>query len=377
MTKRLIIVLIGLAVVFGGIFGFKWFVNQQMTAFFDNMPTPPVAVSTAKADTSAWRMTIPAVGSLRAVNGVQVASEVPGKIENIAFESGQTVARGDLLVQLDTSTDRAELDALQAQLALAQADLKRQRELRRRQTNSQADFDAAVAQARQLEAQIASQQARIDKKSIRAPFAGTVGIRQVDLGEFVSAGTPVVSLQQLSPMLVDFTLPEQHLDAIAVGQPLEIRVDSAPDTVIAGHVTAIDPQVAEATRNFAVQGRVDNADRRLRPGQFARIQVVEPDGARSLVTLPSTAITYNPYGDSVYVVTDGEAGEGGQRAKIASRKFVEIGPRRGDQVAVLSGIEAGTEVVTAGQLKLRNGSVLNINNETQPANSANPSPANQ
>lgn len=377
MTKRLIIVLLALAVVFGGIFGFKWFVNMQMTAFFDNMPSPPVAVTTATAEETAWRSTIAAVGSLRAVNGVDVAAEVPGKVESIAFDSGQTVARGDLLIQLDTSTDRAELAALQAQLELARADLKRQRELRRRQTNSQADLDAAVAQARQLEAQIASQQARIDKKSIRAPFDGEVGIRQVDLGEFVAAGAPVVSLQQLAPILVDFTLPEQRLGQVRVGQPLEIRVDNVPDAVFDGRVTALDPAVSQATRNFAVQARVENAARQLRPGQFARLRLVQPGGERALITLPNTAITYNPYGDSVYVVADGEPGEDGKRPQIAQRKFVKVGPQRGDQVAILSGIEAGTQVVTAGQLKLRNGSTLTINNETQPADSANPSPANK
>ncbi|MBV60272.1 efflux RND transporter periplasmic adaptor subunit [Abyssibacter profundi] len=376
MTKRLIIVLLGLGLVFGGIFGFKAFMNAQMTKYFANMQPPPVTVTTTVAEESVWEPTIPAVGTLRAVNGVMVSAELPGVVENIAFDSGQRVQRGDLLVQLDTSTDRAQLAALEAQLRLARSDLQRQNELRRRGTNAQADLDAAKANAAQLEAQIESQKATIAKKAIKAPFDGEVGIRRVDIGQYVAAGTGIVSLQQLDPILVDFTLPEQRLGEIETGQIVRLTVSSASETAFTGHITAIEPSVDQATRNFAVEARVDNVSRRLRPGQFARLDVVLPQIER-FVTLPATAITYNPYGDSIYRVDAGEAGEDGQASQIANRVFVELGERRGDQVAVLSGVSPGEEIVTSGQLKLRNGSRLNINNKVQPDNSPNPTPANK
>ena len=391
MKKRLIIVLIGLGVVFGIVFGLRGFVDQMMTSYFENRQEPPVTVSTIMAEEQVWEPTIPTVGSLRAVNGVTVAAELAGVVENIAFDSGQSVQRGDLLVQLDTSTDRAELSARQAQLRLAQSELKRQGELRRRGTNAQADLDSARANAEQLEAQIESQKALVNKKAIKAPFDGTVGIRRVDIGEFIGAGSGIATLQQLNPMLVDFTLPEKRLGQVETGQIIRIRVDSAPDTQFTGHITAVEPSVNQATRNFAVEARVDNVSGQLRPGQFARVSVVKPQIERH-ITLPATAISYNPYGDSVYLVTEKAAQSGGDGAnkaqaendesrddkqKIAQRVFVKIGDRRGDQVAVLEGVSAGDEVVTSGQLKLRNGSPLNINNEVTPANERAPNPVNK
>lgn len=376
MTKRLVIVLLALGVLFGAIFGFKAFMNAQISNYFENMQPPPVAVSTAPAEETVWEPTIPAVGTLKAVNGVMVAAELPGVVESIAFESGQSVTRGDLLVQLDTSTDRAQLAALEAQLRLARSEFNRQNELRRRGTNAVADLDAAEANAAQLEAQIASQQATINKKAIKAPFDGVTGIRKVDIGQYVGAGTSIVSLQQMDPLLVQFTLPERRLNDVEVGQLVRLHVDSVPDSAFTGHVTAIEPSVEQSTRNFAVEGRVDNASRRLRPGLFARIDVVMPQIER-LTTLPATAIAYNPYGDSVYIIAEGEAGEDGNKPTIAKRVFVEVGDRRGDQVAVLKGVEAGAEVVTSGQLKLSNGSRVNIQNTIQPDNNRKPSPVNK
>lgn len=376
MIKRLVIVLLALGVVFGAIFGFKAFMNAQISNYLANMKPPPVAVTTAVAEEKLWEPLIPAVGSLRAVNGVIVSAELPGVVERIAFDSGQSVKKGDLLVQLDTSTDQAQLAALEAQLRLAKSELKRQNELRRRGTNAEADLDAAQANAAQLEAQIESQKATIEKKAIKAPFDGEVGIRKVDIGQYVGAGTGIVSLQQMDPILVHFTLPEQRLNDVAPGQIVRLHVDSAPDTDFTGHVTAVEPSVDQATRNFAVEARVDNGSRRLRPGLFARIDVMLPQVERRIM-LPATAISYNPYGDSVYLVDEGDADQTGKRPKVAKRVFVKVGDRRGDQVAVLEGVEAGVEVVTSGQLKLRNGSQLNINNEVQPSNNPDPSPANK
>ncbi|MCK5858867.1 efflux RND transporter periplasmic adaptor subunit [Abyssibacter sp.] len=376
MTKRLVIVLLALGVLFGAIFGFKAFMNAQMSKYFENMQQPPVAVTTTTAEKTVWEPTIPAVGTLRAVNGVVVSAELPGVVESIDFDSGQSVRRGDLLIQLDTSTDLAQLAALEAQLRLARSELKRQNELRRRGTNAEADLDAAQATAAQLEAQIESQRATIDKKAIKAPFDGVAGIRKVDIGQYAGAGTGIVSLQQLDPMLVSFTLPEQRLNDVEPGQIVRMQVDSVSDTVFTGHITAVEPSVEQATRNFAVEARVDNASRKLRPGLFARINVVMPQ-VEEHITLPATAISYNPYGDSVYLVTDGDAGDDGNRSKVAERVFVKIGDRRGDQVSVLEGVDAGAQVVTSGQLKLRNGSRLNINNDVTPDNNPKPNPANK
>ncbi|WP_348671790.1 efflux RND transporter periplasmic adaptor subunit [uncultured Abyssibacter sp.] len=387
MKRRLFIVLVGLAIVFGIVFGLRAFVNKQMANYFENRQEPPVTVSSIVAEEAVWEPTIPTVGTLRAVNGVTVAAELAGVVENIAFDSGQSVQRGDLLVQLDTSTDRAELAALEAQLRLARAELKRQGELRRRGTNAQADLDSARANAEQLEARIQSQKAVISKKAIKAPFEGKVGIRRVDIGEFVGAGQGIVTLQQLDPMLVDFTVPERRLGDIESGQIVRLRVDSVPDTAFTGHITAIEPSVNQATRNFAVEARVDNQAGRLRPGQFVRVDVVQPQVERH-VTLPATAISYSPYGDSVYLVTEGQSRpdnggegeastEGDGKKKTAKRVFVKVGDRRGDQVAVLEGVSAGDEVVTSGQLKLRDGSPLTINNEVTPANERNPQPVNK
>ena len=198
----------------------------------------------------------------------------------------------------------------------------------------------------------------------------------MDIGQYVGAGTGIVSLQQLDPMLVSFTLPEQRLNDVEPGQIVRMQVDSVSDTVFTGHITAVEPSVEQATRNFAVEARVDNASRKLRPGLFARINVVMPQ-VEEHITLPATAISYNPYGDSVYLVTDGDAGDDGNRSKVAERVFVKIGDRRGDQVSVLEGVDAGAQVVTSGQLKLRNGSRLNINNDVTPDNNPKPNPANK
>ena len=375
MTKRLIIVLLLLGLVFGGIFGFKAFVNTKMTEFFDNMEPPPATVTTAEAQTSQWQPTLAAVGTLVAANGIDVTPEVPGVVKQIAFESGARVQAGDVLVQLDTATDQAQLDVLRAQRDLAKAELDRQRALLKRRTTSQAEFDAAESNYRQVLASIANQQAVIAKKTIKAPFAGEVGIRKVDLGSFVNTGTAVVSLQQIDPLRLRFSLPEQQLPQVAVGQTVHTRVDAFADRRFTGTITAIEPAVNAATRTVQVEARVDNRERLLRPGMFARVEVVLP-GTNDYLTMPNSAITYNPYGDSVFLVEPAASDAEGAKPTVR-RAFVKLGPARGDQVAVLSGLETGQQVVTSGQLKLRNGSRIVIDNSRTPADAAQPQVENK
>ena len=375
MTKRLISVLLLLGLVFGGIFGFKAFVNTKMTEFFDNMEPPPATVTTAEAQTSQWQPTLAAVGTLVAANGIDVTPEVPGVVKQIAFESGARVQAGDVLVQLDTATDQAQLDVLRAQRDLAKAELDRQRALLKRRTTSQAEFDAAESNYRQVLASIANQQAVIAKKTIKAPFAGEVGIRKVDLGSFVNTGTAVVSLQQIDPLRLRFSLPEQQLPQVAVGQTVHTRVDAFADRRFTGTITAIEPAVNAATRTVQVEARVDNRERLLRPGMFARVEVVLP-GTNDYLTLPNSAITYNPYGDSVFLVEPAASDAEGAKPTVR-RAFVKLGPARGDQVAVLSGLETGQQVVTSGQLKLRNGSRIVIDNSRTPADAAQPQVENK
>lgn len=370
MTKRMIIVLLLLGLVFGGIFGFKAFVNTMMTQAFDNMEPSPATVTTAEAVQSQWKPSIAAVGTLFAANGIDVAPEVAGKIERIPFASGQQVKAGDVLVQLDTATDRAQLDVLRAQRDLAKSDLDRQQALLKRRTTSQAEFDRAQSQYKQVLASISNQQAVIEKKTIRAPFAGTVGIRKVDLGSFVGSGVAVVSLQQLDPLRLRFSVPEQQLAKLELGLPVSARLDAYPDQSFTGEITAIEPSVNSATRNVQVEASLANPERRLRPGMFARVEVQLP-GSEDYLTLPNSAITYNPYGDSVFIV-EAAKGEGEGAKPTVKRSFVKTGPRRGDQVAVLEGLSAGDIVVTSGQLKLRNGSKINIDNSRLPADAAQP-----
>lgn len=379
MTKRMIIVLLLLGLVFGGIFGFKAFVNTKMTEFFDNMEPPPATVTTASAEPAQWTPSISAVGTLFAANGIDVAPEVAGKIKQIPFASGQRVQAGDVLMQLDTATDRAQLDVLRAQRDLAKSELDRQQALLKRRTTSQAQFDAAQSQYRQVLASITNQQAVIEKKTVKAPFAGTVGIRKVDLGSFVAAGQAVVSLQQIDPLRLRFSVPEQQLAKLDLGLPVDVTVDAYADQTFTGEITAIEPSVNAATRNVQVEASLANSNRLLRPGMFARVAVQLP-GSDDYLTLPNSAITYNPYGDSVFIVVPAEE-QGANQAEGAKptvkRSFVKTGPRRGDQVAVLSGLEPGEQVVTSGQLKLRNGSKIVIDNSRTPADAQSPELANK
>jgi len=372
MTKRMIIMILALAVVFGGIFGFRFFMDMKIQEFLAERKPPPATVTTIKAAAKTWQPRLHAVGSLKATKGVAISPEIAGRITGLPFESGQQVSAGDLLVALNTETEEAELERLQAQKELAETQLRRQKRLIRQNQTSQAAVDEAAAQVKTLAAQIERERTLIAKKRIRAPFDGVVGIRQVDLGQFVDPGEPLVTLQDLDPLYADFTLPQKELAKVSTGMAVALTVDTYPGQTFNGEITAIEPRVAEGTRNFSVRATLSNAEGDLRPGMFADVAVQLPE-RRDVVTLPQTAVTTNPYGESVFVV---QAAEGDKPATV-SKRFVTTGERRGDQVAISEGVKPGETVVTSGQLKLREGSRIKVNNEVQPANDPAPTPENR
>jgi membrane fusion protein (multidrug efflux system) len=321
-------------------------------------------VTAAKAARSDWQPSLSATGTLHAERGVEVTPEINGVVAEVGMRSGATVERGDLLVRMQAPELKAQLEALRAQRAEALSAYRRAERLYDQGNTSKARLDETRARYQSLDAQIAEQEARIDKKTVRAPFSGQLGITEVDVGQYLQAGQPLVSLQDLSPINVNFSLPEQTLPRVEVGQTVRVRVDAYPDTRFTGEVTAIDPKISESTRNFTLQATLPNDDRRLRPGMFARVSL-ETGAAEQLVTLPQTAIVTNPYGASVYVVQDG--GEGPPKV---TQQRVETGAQRGTQIAITKGLSGGETVVTSGQIKLREGAPVQIKDSPSPADTA-------
>ncbi len=376
MTKRMTIMLLAVGLVLGGVFGFQIFMKTMVKKFMSAMPQPAQTISTATAAMQEWQPQIEAVGSLRAVNGADLAFEVSGIVKELHFNSGDDVAAGDILVTLRADDDIAKLDALQATSALSQINHQRDQEQFKIKAVSQATLDTDAANLKNAKAQVAEQEAVIAKKTLRAPFAGHLGVRAVDIGQYISAGTTVVTLQALDPIYADFFLPQQAFNQIRLEQAVTIRVDTYPNQDFAGTITAINPKVDPATRNVQVRATLNNPDRRLLPGMYATVNVAAGEKQR-YVTLPQTAVTYNPYGETVYLVDDKGKDPQGQRQLIARQVFVSAGLKRGDQVAILSGVEDGQTVVTAGQIKLRNGSPVMIDNTIRPTADADPIPIDQ
>lgn len=369
MIKRMIIMLLAVGVLFGGIFGWKTYQAQQRQAGAGGRP--PVTVSATTVEASRWQPTLAAVGSVRAVNGIEVAPEVEGVVSELGFSSGDRVEQGQALVTLIDDAERAQLRDLEAQAELARIELERLERLVADRAASESDLDSAQARHRQALARIDEQQALIAKKTIRAPFAGRLGIRQVDLGEYVSPGTAMVTLQQIQPIYVDFSLPQKHLAKASTGQTVHVRVDTFPGRRFTGEITAIDAQIATGTRNFSLQATLGNEDGALRPGMFADVAVVLA-AERGVITLPQAAISHQPYGDSVFVVRGGD----GETLTVARRR-VQTGATRGDQIAVTEGLTAGERVVTSGHHKLRDGAPVQIDNAVTPSNEPDPTPAEQ
>lgn len=375
MKKRLFLTLLGLAVVFGGVFGYKAFVARMQEQLMASRPPPVHTVTAMEAPVETWQARIRSVGSLSAVRGVDVATEIEGRVTEVAVADGAIVDAGDVLVRLSDGGLRADLRAAMAEARLAEIELKRQRRLRQQNANSQSDVDRAESELEQARGRVDGIRAALDKKSIEAPFAGRIGIVEVDLGEYLNAGHAIVTLQTVDPIHVDFTVPQKDLARIETGQPVIARVDAYPEEQFEGEVVAISPRVTQSTRNVSVRARVENPGDGLRPGMFVHAALQLPQQT-DVVTLPQTAITYNPYGDSVFLI-NAEQTEAGETRLTVERKFVRTGATRGDQVQVLEGVEPGERVVTSGQLKLRNGSRVKIDNSVEPANDAAPNVGNR
>lgn len=376
MAKRMIIMLIAVGVVFGAVFGFEAFRASAIKKFLAAHGSPAQTVSTMKAAVEAWKPQLEAVGSLRAVNGANLSAQVSGIVSAIHFQSGSDVEKGALLLELMDADDIAKLRSLQANAALAQITYERDLKQFRAQAVSQQTIDVDEQNLKSLQAQVAEQQATVDYKRIRAPFSGHLGIRQVDLGQYLSAGTTIVTLQALDPIFVDFTLPQQALDKIKPGLPVTISIDTYPGQTFSGTITAVSPLIDTSTRNVQIRATIKNPDHKLLPGMFATVDI-ETGTPQRYITLPQTAIAFNPYGDTVYLVEQSGTDAQGKPELVAHQSFVTVGPTRGDQIAVLTGVKAGDTVVTSGQIKLRNGTRLIINNSVQPPNNPNPNPAEE
>jgi len=376
MIKRMAIMLIVAGLVLGGIFGFQEFKAKTIAKVLASQGAPAQTVSTAKAEFQEWQPRLEAVGSLRAVNGADLALEAAGIVDGIHFNSGDDVKAGALLLQLRADDDIAKLHSLEASAELAQINYDRDKKQLKIQAVSQATLDADAANLKNVKAQVAEQQAVVDKKSLRAPFAGHLGIRAVDLGQYLSAGTTIVTLQALDPIYVDFILPQQTLGEMKVGQQVSMTIDTYPGQTFAGVISAINPRVDASTRNLQLRATLANPDRKLLPGMYATVGI-DTGAVQRYVTLPQTAITFSAYGDSVYVVLDQGKGANGQPQLVARQTFVTTGPTRGDQVAILNGIKPGDTVVSAGQIKLHNGAPILTNNTITPAADANPAPVDQ
>ena len=373
MAKRIIITLICIIVVVGILGGIKGLQIERMIAQGKQFSPPPEPVNTAVVRKDTWESVLKAVGSLEAVQGVIVTAELPGKVVRIAFEPGTKVKAGDLLVQQDISAESAQLRAAEATLMLAKLERERKSKLLVQKTISRSEYDNAEAQYKQALAQADSIRAVIEKKTVRAPFAGRLGIRLIDVGQVLKEGEAIVSLQSIDPVFVNFSLPQQHLVYVKPGLSVRVTSDALPDLAIEGNITAINPQVDAATRNIQIQGTVTNPEERLRPGMFVDVTVVLPV-RQTVLAIPATAVLYAPYGDSVFVVEENKESQGGQTGLVLRQVFVRLGEKKGDFIAVASGLEENQTVVSTGVFKLRNGQAVVVNNELAPEFKLEPKP---
>ena len=376
MIKRMVIMLIVVGVVFGGIFGFQAFKGAMIKKFMSQMSAPPQTVSTAVVGMQEWQPHLEAVGSLRALKGADLSLEVSGVVDTITFNSGDDVAEGAVLLKLRDKDDAAKLQSLQAMAELSEITLERDLKQSKVQAVSKATVDTDRANLKNVKAQVAEQLAVVEKKALRAPFAGHLGIRLVDLGQYLSAGTVVVTLQALDPVYFDFFLPQQAIDRIQLGQPITARVDTYANQAFVGEISAINPKIDTSSRNVQVRATLKNADHKLLPGMYATVEI-STGVPLQRITLPQTAVAFNPYGATVYVIDEKGQDASGKPQLIARQTFVTTGETRGDQVAIVSGLKGGETIVTAGQIKLHNGSAVLINNAIQPTAEATPVPVDQ
>jgi len=376
--KYLVFFVVLFGLFLGIVFGFGFVKFTQIQGFIKMAKSgafepPPTAVTTDVAKQSEWQPTLESVGTVTAVNGVTVSTDLAGIVRQIAFESGSKMHAGDLLVRLDTTQEEAQLHQAEAQRDWAAVSLKRDKDLVEKHAISQSDYDNAEATFRQGQAAVDQYSAIIARKTLRAPFEGVAGIRQVNLGQYLKEGDPIVTLQAFDPIYVNFSLPQQDLSKLVVGEPVAVRVDAYGDQTFHGTITAINSVVDQATRNVQVQATFKNADLRLRPGMFAKVSVIMSD-RQSVVAIPATAIHYAPYGDSIFVVSEMKDPQG-KEYKGVKEQFIKIGQSRGDMIAIVSGLKPGEEVVTSGVFRLKSGARVTVNNQIKPGSDLAPNPA--
>ena len=371
MWKRVVIAvfftLVGLGLVVGFLIGTKVIQIKALIASAENFEVPPEYVTSATVTKESWKQTLDAVGSLTAVQGVLVSTEVAGKVEDFHFESGESVESGQLLVELDTSTEKAQLAAAQAEADLASINLDRAKKLRQSNTVAAAELDSAQAAFLAAEAQVENLEAMITKKRISAPFSGRLGIRQVNLGQFINNGDPIVSLQSPDPIFIDFAFPQKWVALVATGLPVEVEIDSYPETMFGGRLTAMNPEVDASTRTINLRATLDNPNGKLLPGMFGRVSVVLPEEKPQKV-VPATAILHASYGDSVFVIKEKDG------RKFVEQQFVRVGEARGDFVSINAGPEAGSTIVSTGAFKLRQGMRVELNDKLAPHMNIDPKP---
>lgn len=368
MAKRMILMLAVVAAIVATL----GFVKVRQIQSVEAFQPPPEAVTTIVAQQEAWPATLSVIGTMAAVQGVTVSADLPGVIDRIAFDSGHAVRQGDLLVQLDTRQEQAQLAAAEAERDLARVNFARLEGLVSTGAISRANYDRAAAEQKLTEARVGEIRATIARKTIRAPFSGVLGIRQVNQGQYLSAGDAIVPLQSLNPIYVNFGIPQQDAGQVRVGRTILITSADWPGVEFTGRVTAINAVVDVATRNIQIQATLANPQGKLRPGMFVQVEA-RTGASRPVITLPASAISYAPYGDSVFVVSELKD-QNGQAYRGVRQQFVKVDGARGDQVAVIEGIQPGDEVVTSGTFKLRNGAAVQINNKVQPENNRKPRP---
>jgi membrane fusion protein (multidrug efflux system) len=374
MIRKIAVALIILLLIAGGLAGIKFMQVRKLIKAAGTFAPPPVAVSSAVARQDKWQSTLTAIGSITAEQGVVITPELPGTVREIAFDSGAVVTQSNLLVRLDVSSEEAQLRAVQAQWELARLNLERVRTLRQENNIvSQADLDAAEATMKQNQANAEAIQSTIDKKTIRAPFAGKLGIRMINLGQYIDTGKPIVSLQSLSPVHADFSLRQQELARLKTGMPIRLTTDAYPNRYFEGRLTAINPDLDPSTRSVGLQATFDNPEQLLRPGMFARVEVLLPE-EQDVLVIPATSVLPAPYGDSVYLI-EPQPGRDGKAQLMVRQQLIRTGRARGDFLSVVSGLKAGDRVVSAGLFKLRAGIQVIENNELAPKAETAPRPA--
>lgn len=374
MKSKIAIAICVVLLVVGALAGIKMLQIRTLMAAGKSFAQPPETVSSVVVREEKWQSTFTAIGSIAAVQGVTVTPELAGTITEIGFEAGAVVNKGDLLVRLDTSSEAAQLRALEAQVELARVNLERERTLRSQQMVSQSDLDTAEATLKQNQANADAVKAAIDKKTIRAPFAGRLGIRLVNLGQYLDTGKPIVSLQSLAPVYVDFSLPQQELARLQIGMRVRLSTDAYPGRTFEGALTTISPDLDQPTRSVSLQATLENPERLLRPGMFAQVEVLLPE-EKNEVVIPITAVLSAPFGDSVYVIEPKAAAAGGKEELEVRQQFVRTGRTRGDFIAVESGLKPGARIVSAGLFKLRNGMAVVENNNVAPKAEVAPRPS--